>query len=264
MLRSLKDLERYTVSATDGDVGNVENFLLDDESWVIRYLVASTGGFLDGREVLLSPLAIKQADWATHRFQLRLTQDRIRNSPGIDADQPVSRQHERDYFNYYGYPTYWGSSGIWGMAGAPSMIAPGLLEQGQDHLVRESDDIHLRSFKEVCGYHIQGSDDVIGHVDDFIVDDETWAVRYLVIDTSNWWLGKKVLVSPLWADSISWEDKKVYLDRSRAEIKASPEWDPNACINRKYEANLYDYYGRPAYWAAGSARDTDAHPAQTL
>ena len=113
---------------------------------------------------------------------------------------------------------------------------------------KASGDAHLRSAKEVRGYHIQGSDEAIGHVEDFIVDDETWQVRFLVADTSNWWFGKKVLLAPRWASAVSWEQRMVHIDMSRQAIKSSPEWNANAAINREYEARLYDYYGRPAYW----------------
>jgi hypothetical protein len=258
MLRSLKDLEHYQVGATDGDIGKVENFLLDDERWIIRYLVVDRGGLLEDRQVLISPISFGEPDWATQRFHLKLTMAKIRNSPGIDMDEPVSRQKEREFHRYYGYNCYWGSSGIWGMAAYPGSLAevqdqetPGAaLDQG-------TDDHHLRSAREVRGYHVQGSDDAIGHIDDFIVDDETWAVRYLVVDTSNWWFGKKVLVAPLWATEISWEERKVHLDLSRQAIKDSPQWDAGIAINREYETHLYDYYGRPAYWVPGApVRDT--------
>ncbi len=109
-------------------------------------------------------------------------------------------------------------------------------------------DVHLRSVNEVRGYHIEGSDESIGHIDDLIVDDETWEVRYLVIDTNNWWFGKKVLVAPHWATRISWLERTVHVDLSRQAIKDSPEWNAGAGVNRAYEARLYDYYGRPVYW----------------
>src|SRR3989339_1019822 len=104
MLRSLKDLERYTVRATDGDIGSVVNFLLDDERWIVRYLVVQAGGslFLNGRMVLISPISFRQADWSTQYFHLALTMDKVKNSPSIDVDEPVSRQHERIYYRYYG------------------------------------------------------------------------------------------------------------------------------------------------------------------
>jgi sporulation protein YlmC with PRC-barrel domain len=248
MLRSLKDLERYTVSATDGDIGSVVNFLLDDERWVVRYLVVETGDFFNERRVLISPISFRQAEWSTQRFHLALTRDKVKHSPSVDVDKPVSRQHERVYYRYYGYPYYWGQSGPWGMGYYPSVLATGSWDEVPAEHSEKSVDVHLRSAIDVRGYHIQGSDEAIGHVDDFIVDDETWQVRYLVIDTSNWWFGKKVLVAPHWANRISWEESKVYVDMSRQAIKNSPEWNPAAAINREYEARLYDYYGRPVYW----------------
>ena len=260
MLRSVKDLERYTVNGTDGDVGSVVNFLFDDERWVLRYLVVQTGGslLLDGRRVLISPISFRKAEWETHRFHVALTLDKVKNSPGVDTDKPVSRQHERDYSGYYGYPHYWGYSGLWGMGSYPGLLMTGpwnnaLAQQSEE----ASGDVHLRSAKEVFEYHIQGSDGAIGHVEDLIVDDESWEIRYLVIDTRNWWFGKRVLVAPHWASRISWDERRVHVDMSRQAIKDSPEWDPTAAINREYEARLYDYYGRPAYWSSGDGSRED-------
>lgn len=253
MLRSLKALERYTVGATDGDIGTVEDFLMDDGRWVIRYLVVQTGGslLLDGRRVLISPISFRQVEWSTRRFHLAVTMDKVKNSPSVDVDKPVSRQHELDYFRYYRYPYYWGYGGSWGMG-----VYPGLLSGPRwDEVPEPSDDapgdVHLRSARELRGYKIQGRDEAIGHVDDFIVDDETWEVRYLVVDTSNWWFGKRVLVAPHWASRISWEENRVYLGMSREAIKNSPVWDASDAVDREYETRLYDYYGRPVYWLTG-------------
>jgi sporulation protein YlmC with PRC-barrel domain len=252
MLRSLKDLERYTVCATDGDLGTVVNFLLDDHRWTIRYLVVESGGFLDGRQVLISPIFFREADWLTHRFHLAMTLDKVKHSPGVNLDLPVSRQHEQDYYGYYGYPHYWGGEGIWGMGAYPgSLMAGGWDEALARHSDRTSGDAHLRSARELQGYHVQGTDQEVGHVDDFLVDDETWQIRYLVVDTSHWWFGKKVLVSPHWASRVSWEESKVHVSMTRQEIREGPEWNPAAPVNREYEARLYDYYGRPVYWAEG-------------
>lgn len=109
-------------------------------------------------------------------------------------------------------------------------------------------DPHLRSAREVIGYHIQAKNGDIGHVEDFIVDDEAWAIRYMVVDTQNWLPGKKVLVAPVWIESIHWAEAKVRVTLTRAKIKKSPEFDPAAPVNREYEDRLYDFYGRPKYW----------------
>ena len=248
MLRSLKDLEQYAVNATDGAIGTVVNFLVDDERWVLRYLVVDTDSFLDRRRVLISPISFRQVAWSTHSFHLALTKDKVENSPSVDVEEPVSRLHERDYYHYYGYTNYWGSPGLWGPGNAPSALATDTWTEAPAEHGDKTGDVHLRSAREVRGYHIQGHDAAIGHVEDFIIDDETWEVRYLVIDTSNWWFGKKVLVVPHWASSISWKEKRVTVDLSRQAIKDSPEWNATAAVDREYETRLYEYYRRPVYW----------------
>jgi sporulation protein YlmC with PRC-barrel domain len=249
MLRSIKAFEGYQVRAIDDEVGSVRDFYFDDEHWGIRYLVVDTGAFFSGRRVLVSPISFRQADWSTRQFHLALTRERVKNSPNIDLDRPVSRQYEREYFRYYGWPYYWGfdRGGIWGGEAYPSILGERTWND-QRHPDKEGGDPHLRSVREVAGYHIQGTDGEIGHVDDFIVDDETWAIRYLVIDTRNWWLDRKVLVAPRWAERISWEENIVHVNLPRQTIKHSPAWHADAPVNREYEVRLYDYYGRPAYW----------------
>lgn len=248
MQRSLKDLEGYAVSATDGDIGHVVDFLLDDEHWAVRYLVVEAGGFFAGRRLLISPIAFRDVDWSTRQFHLALTIDKVKASPDVDADKPVSRQHEREYNRYYGYPDYWNFGAVWGMGMYPGLLAGAGWKDAPAKEGQATGDEHLRSAGELRHYHVQGTDDAIGHVDDFIADDATWGVRYLVVDTSNWWFGKKVLIAPHWAHRISWKDKNVYVDMTREEIKNSPEWNGEAAVNRQYEQRLYDYYGRPVYW----------------
>jgi hypothetical protein len=254
MLRSLKDLERYAASASDGEIGSVVNFLFDDERWATRYLVVDCGGFLREGRVLISPLFFGQADWATRSFHLALTKDKIKNS-----------QHERDYYGYYGYPYYWSYGGVWGMWPYPGAFRPGAWQE--DDAARtaaaaraETDDAHLRSVNEVRGYHIQGTDEAIGHVEDFIVDDETWQIRYLVIDTSNWWFGRKVLVAAAWTSRVSWDERKVFVDLTRAAITSSPAWDASSEIERNFETRLYDHYERPAYWQTNDAAGKGSLP----
>jgi hypothetical protein len=263
MLRSLKDLERYEVSATDGVLGRVVDFLLDDAHWTVRYLVLDTDGFFAGRQVLISPISFREIDWSDRRFHVALTKDKVRNSPGIDLAKPVSRQHELRYNDYYGYPYYWGYSGLWGPGTFPGALAAGRASDRRSTVAVSSvGDTHLRSANEVCGYHVEGTDGGIGHVCDFIVDDTTWRLPYLVIDTSNWWVGQKVLVAPQWTTRVSWADRKVHLDMSRDLIKRSPRWVPGAPVNREYEERLYDFYGRPVYWA-GSPRRLTPEPSSS-
>jgi hypothetical protein len=109
-------------------------------------------------------------------------------------------------------------------------------------------DPNLRSTSDVTGHHIQALDGEIGHVEDFIIDDETWSIRYLVVDTKNWWAGKHILVSPQWIQRVSWEELKVFVNLSCETIKRSPEYAPES-LSRDYETELHRHYDRRGYWA---------------
>jgi hypothetical protein len=250
MLKSVEELKRYTVQAIDGDVGSVAEFYFDDEKWTVRYLVADTGSWLMGRTVLISPLALGKVDWNSRELWVNMNKERVENSPGIETDKPVSRQHEINYHDYYGYPYYWTGPYLWGPfyypASYPGYAAggPSAVEKEFAAAKQQQTDVHLRSTKEVTNYYIEASDGDIGHVEDFLIDDESWTIRYLVIDTRNWWPGKKVLVSPEWIRSINWRDSKVHVDLTREAIRNGPEYEPNALPSRDYEKRLYDHYGR--------------------
>jgi hypothetical protein len=252
MLRNAKDLRGMTIRATDGEIGTVDQFYFDDETWAVRYLMVDTGGWLGGRLVLVSPIfVIGQPDWQSKRLDVSLTKKQVENSPDVNTHEPVSRQHEIAYLGYYGYPFYWGGSNLWGAelypAGlaAPAMPLP---EASVPRIAKELADSHLRNAQEVIGYYMEASDGEIGHLEGFIVDDETWAIRYIEVATRNWWPGKKVLVSPAWIERVSWEDSKVYAQLSRETIQNGPEYSESQPITREYENLLYAHYGRPPYW----------------
>ncbi|MGC4066811.1 MAG: PRC-barrel domain-containing protein [Polyangiaceae bacterium] len=255
MLRNVKDLREYAVSGVDGDIGKVKDFYFDDTLWTIRYLVVDTAGFWEAsNQVLISPIAFRDADYATNRFHLSLTKDKIRHSPSVDLDKPVSRQFERRYFQYYDWPFYWGYGGVWGPEEFPAALAAAASPRDTPEAESASGDPNLRSVREVTGYHIKGLDEEVGHVKDFIVDDQSWTIRYLVVDTSNWWFGRSVLLAPEWIDHISWEENLVYVKLPRELIKQSPEWEADRPIGRDYESRLYEHYGRPSYWNASTKR----------
>ncbi len=255
MLRSIKELQGYTLHAVDGDIGTVHEFYFDDARWVIRYLVVDTGGWLSGRRVLISPIAIGEADWQARSLSVTLSREQVEHSPDIDADKPISRQREVEYYQYYGWPYYWAGPGLWGAGMYPYVLAvppvtPATAAQGEQEQPeqQEQGDPHLRSTKEVLGYRIAARDGEIGHVEDFVVDDEAWVIRWMVVDTGNWLPGRKVLVSSQWITEVRWETTRVHVDLARETIERSPEFDPSTPVNREYEARLYDYYGRPVYW----------------
>ncbi len=245
MLRSLKELKNYVIKAEDGDIGRSKDFLFDDAFWTIRFMVADTGKWLPGKKVLISPISLEKPDWVLHRFPVRLTKKQIEDGPEIDEAKPVSRQYEIKFYKYYGWPYYWAGNYAWGTEVTPNAL---FNEKSlTDEQVATGDD-HLRSVNEVLGYNIQAFDGQIGHVEDFIIDDRSWTIRYMIVDTKNWLPGKKVLVSPEWIESIDWKKSIVKVDLTQEAVKESPEFDPSAPVNREYEAKLYDFYGKPVYW----------------
>jgi sporulation protein YlmC with PRC-barrel domain len=257
MLRSARSLFGYALHATDGEIGKVEQLLFDDERWGVRYLVVNTGGLLLRHQVLISPIAVKRVNWAQATVEVDLTRKQVDESPDLYSDPPVSRQKEMDYFNYYRWPYYWAGSGLWGAAVYPIDLS----EQSEgstatpipDEAAETGADIHLRSTDEVIGYHIEATDREFGHLEDLIIEDHSWRIRYLVVDTKNWWPSKSVLVSTEWVEEISWSQKKIRVDLTHEAVKNGPEYHPTASVNREFEERLYDYYGRPKYWSAVEA-----------
>jgi hypothetical protein len=253
MLRSVQKLTGVAIKATDGPVGQITDLYFDDESWVIRYVVVDTTNWLGGRKVLISPYAMGQPDWAGETLPVFVTKEQVRNSPGIDSHKPISRQYEESYLGYYGYPFYWGGAGLWGASNYPGTVP------GDGHLRARSKrasgaDAHLRSCQAVTGYHIRAKDGEIGHVQGFLVDDSTWSVRYLIVNTSNWWMGHQVLLSPEWINEVDWAESRVTVDLDRQSIKESPPYDADVPLVRDDERALYSHYKRSSYWQDRKAR----------
>jgi len=246
MLIKVKTMTGYTLDSLDGEIGKVNEFYFDDKHWTIRYMVADTGNWLPGRLVLISPYALVEAIKEERHVAVNLTRKQIENGPSLDSDKPVSRQYEEDYNSYYSWPMYWNGPYVWGAY--PDFV----LDSGKGTEPVRSEkawDSHLRSTGEVSGYHIQGAEGEIGHVDDFVIDDATWTIRYLVIDTRNWWPGKKVLVSTQWVDGVSWTESKVFVNLTLESIRQSPEYSEEALLTRDYENRLHRHYDRRGYWA---------------
>jgi hypothetical protein len=275
MLRSVTELEKCTIGATDGPIGSVKDCYFDDEAWVVRYLVVKTGAWLVGREVLISPLSVHESNTDGKELRVSISKDQVRKSPSIDTQKPVSRQHEMEYSSYYGYPYYWGGAGRGGRGMYPVAMWTGVgLESGasdidciraQDRnahgadsrevLRHANDDQHLRSCEAVKGYHIHATDGDIGHVDGFLVDERTWAIQYLIVNTSNWWLGHQVLLAPDWFEDVSWVYSKVTTSLTRKEVKSAPAYDAQLALNRGDEENIYRHYQRQGYWQDRNGRE---------
>jgi hypothetical protein len=247
-------LKGYAIEATDGPIGTVKSFLFDDTNWKVRWLVVKTGSWLSGREVLVHPSAIGTPDHDQRQLPVKLTRAKVKASPDIAEDLPVTRQMQSDIYDYYGWDPYWGPNyygvGSFGL-GAGSTFMPGQ-DHPRDSAVMEAEDMgrfagdqHLRDMNAVTGYHVHATDGGIGHVENFLLDDATWAIAYLIVDTSNWWIGAHVLISPFAVKNIDWTDKQVHLNATRAQVKTSPKWDKETPVPSDYTAKLHTHYGWP-------------------
>lgn len=265
MLWTASVINAYAITASDGSLGTVSDFLFDDASWRVRWLVVDTGNWLSGRKVLLPPSALARPDPKNREFSVKLTMQQIKDSPQIDADRSVSRQMETQVYDYYGWSPYWGSGfnmGGYGYMPAAMVTAPYLGAMREEDALadaqRNRDDPHLRSIAAITGYHIHATDGEIGHVEDFLIEDADWSVRYLVVDTKNWWPAKKVLISPWSAADIDWTDKLVNINCDRQTVKDSPAYDALTTVDKAYEDSLLKYYG--ITWVAPDEKPPAATP----
>lgn len=249
-MQTIKNMLGFTMSATDGEIGKVEDFYFDDETWTIRYLVVETGNWLLDRKVLIAPQALLACDWENETFPVNLTKEQIKNSPDIDTDKPVSRQHEMELYAHYPWANYWGG-GIWPggmdttgiMLPMPSVPMEESVKSSKNNPGDNADgNPHLRSAKNLQSYYIHALDDTIGDVEDFIVDDSNWTIHYMIVDTGKWLPGKKVILSPNLIKEINWETSEVIIKASVDQVKNSPEYDASKQLSTEYDTNLKNYY----------------------
>ena len=242
MLGSAKALKGHTIQTRDGEIGKVHDLYFDDATWKIRYLVASIGTWFRRCQVLIPPEALEESDRTERILSVGLTRGQVENSPDIDADKPVSRQKKFDQDYLIGSSVHWAFC-------TPVLLSPPLVEvERESEGEQPTGDPHLRSMRTVLGYRIQATDGELGHVEDFIIDDEVWILRYMVVDTRNWLLGKEVLVAVAWIKNVDWDNSLVYVDLPRVRIAYSPIFDPARPTDREYEQELYEFYGRDRYW----------------
>jgi len=253
MMQVISALKGFGVDATDGNFGTVADFLFDDVSWKVRWLVVDCGTWREGHKVLIHPSAVSSIDFDEECFEVKLTKAQVEASPDEFEDLPVSQQMETKLYEHYGWDPYWSDSYVLGASGAmaaPLMAAPYFgFGAGEGAVEREeapiSEDSHLRSFVEIVGYRIHAQDGEIGHVENFMLDGSSWTLRFLIVDTSNWWFGTRVLISPSSVTEIDWSDRRIKVDASLSDVKTSPIWDPMVAFNEIEAKRLLHHYSSP-------------------
>jgi sporulation protein YlmC with PRC-barrel domain len=266
MLHNIQDLKACKIQSTDGDLGKINDFYFDDEDWVIRYLVVDTNNWFFKRKALISPITLKKPDWLKKDIQVNLTQQQINDSPDISVHEPVSRQQEIEYYDYYGYPAYWGGGSLWGEGIYPDGMMPVNASISSDpsrlqtkvNEKAQNDDPHLRSWEKIKGYKIHATDGEIGHIQDLLVDELTFAIRYVIVQTNNWWIGHQVLIAPQWFSDVQWSDSTVSVNHSREAIKNSPSYDSHDTFDRSWEIEVNKHYGTQGYWSNEPSSNNNA------
>jgi hypothetical protein len=216
VLRNVKDLRGVDLHAIDGDIGAVREFYLDDRDWMILYLVVENDKWLSGRRLLISPIALGDANWAENRLNVLLTREEIETSPDVDLHRPITREREVEYFGHFGWPCLW---------------------EGE-----------LRSTTEVINAHLDAIGGDVGRVSDLLVD-ESWTVRYLVANLQSGDEEKLWLCSPQWIGEVDWAGPIIHAALPAEKIWNAPGYDPSIPIKRDFEARLYQHYELNPYWS---------------
>jgi len=250
MIRLLNDVKGSVIRATDGDIGKAIDYYFDDQKWAIRYLVVDVGNLVRGGHVLISPISVTGTDWENHTISLSIDRERVKSSPTADVLRPISRQYETEYYRYYGWPNYWEGAGIWGAEATPGALgiitppattvggaypAPGERDVRRTVSSRATagmEDSRLRSAKEVAGYHIKATDQEIGHIDDYLLDPDTWVIDSILIDTSNWPGGKTVVLPRERVNRVDWSTKQIFVNMTSQEVRNSPEFSESTVSRR--------------------------------
>ncbi len=237
MLRVVKELHGAVLRACDGELGRVDEILFDDQTWAVRYFVVDTGGWLRGRKVLLAPMVLGAVNWKQQTLDVNVTRSQVKDSPGVDTNQPVSRQWETETHDYYGWPYCWGLGSI-GLVGNPWYASALMIPEAAE----DPGEAFLRNTKDVTGYEVAGRDGDIGHVADFLVDDENWRIRCLAVDTKDWWLEKQVLLPLDWIGQISWLGGSVAAEVTQSQIQNAPYWEPGKPFSPAFLEQLAGYH----------------------
>lgn len=235
-LRNLAQLCDYQLHARDGEIGRLKELFFDDRYWSVRYFIVHTGNWLLGKDVLIVPSMVSAIDEDKKYVAVDLMRKQIEHSPAVDTSLPISRHYENDYYGHYGLNPYWLDTPF------PEEL-PELRPLPAEQQSREPDQPHLRSSRAVTSYRIHAQDGEIGHVEDFILDDTDWSIRYLEVNTRNWLPGKHVLVAPIWIHSIDWREHEVVVNLNRQAIASAPAYDRGQVIGTDYEVTLYKHYG---------------------
>ncbi len=253
MIHGIRKMHGFKIHATDAELGHVEDWYFDDEDWVVRYLVAKTGFWFLGKEVLISPHSVTAVDWEKREINVNLTKQQVEQSPEIDTPQPISRRKENEFHLYYNVPAYWGGLGLWGHEMVPNGRPLDSDTDNGEGCAEE--DEHLRSVREVIGYRLHAVDGDIAQVNDFLFDEQTWALRYVLAHLTGRSGGRGIVIPPKLVDHVVWTRAHVAVNASQEQILSAPALEKDrTTLDRDFETRIFSHYTTHPYWVSEEAQ----------
>lgn len=204
--------------AVDGDIGRCKDLLLDERSWALRYLVVDTHKWLPfGRKLVISPVSVDTSKSTADTIAVKLTREQIKHSPPLADHEPVSREYEKNLYQYYGYGGYWTGPDLWGAYPHPAALATPEAKLPLDNVEGEN---HLRSVHELEHYRIKCGEQIVGHVTDFLMDGTCWRVDAFVVDTENWPGGDGKRLLPVRnIEGVDWSSRAINTRLTSEQVK---------------------------------------------
>ncbi|WP_198507846.1 PRC-barrel domain-containing protein [Bacillus sp. FJAT-45037] len=266
MLLRAKDLKSYSMLASDGELGSLDDFYFDSDTATIRYFVGDTRTWFFGGKVLLSPLSFSNIDRDNERIAVKATKDQIKDSPKPEEHEPVTRKYEKQLSTYYGWEGYWGGADrprdMTGFQAHAPMMPPIFnpeVPRNQEEQRLQADaatvkdtefdqDQHLISVEDIKGYTVYSKGGEVGKIHDCVIDDKTWKIRYFVVNVGGFFNKELVLVSVEWLTDVDWKSHIITVGLDNELIENAPELESGQVITVEDETKLHVHYNRPTYW----------------
>jgi len=214
------------VWASDGRVGVVDDLYIEDGLGAIRYFVVDTGGWLMGQRVLVATSSVTGVAHISGRMSVALTRAQVQNGPAPESRLGLAPHGQHETADQYEWPHYHVPDVYEDRTMLGVFVWAPPLDPVREPAPEDAPAPTLRSVRELSGYHILATDGKIGHVDDFIIEQDDCRLRHLIVDTRNWLPGRRVLVEPEMVTGIEFRRKTISVNVNRQGIRGAPEFDP--------------------------------------
>lgn len=222
MTRSYKDFLHWKVTTTDGHERPVADVLLDDRGWSVRYVLVETGGWLHGRQLLISSAAFGAPDSREHVLPIQATLNQMEKSPPLKSHMPVTLAHERALEEYYEWPPREAEGSV-----LPESVTRQLTPDTQALQDRTVDrhtkpiagEAHLWSAGALLKMKAVTRDRQKSGLDDVLLSEDLHHVAGWIVDARPWMPGGEAMLGPSAVSGVDLNDGVVSLVLERTEIE---------------------------------------------